>query len=48
MKLPERGDRVEEKVDPRELSGSRLLGIVRWESVRDSAGPIIGFDRSHQ
>lgn len=46
--LPERRDRIEEKVDPRELSGRGLLGIVGGESVRYRAGPVIGLDGGRQ
>lgn len=47
-RLLERGYGVEKEVDPRKLSGSRLLGVVGGESERNCAGPIIGIDWRRQ
>lgn len=37
----ERRDGIEEELDPLELSKSWLSGIVRWESKRNGASPIV-------
>jgi hypothetical protein len=37
----ERGYRVKEEINPRNFGGSRLSGIIRRESVRNSASSIV-------
>lgn len=39
----ERRDGVGEDVDPGDLSGSGNLGIIRRESVRNGASPVVYF-----
>lgn len=43
---PERGDGIEEKINPGKLSRGCLPGIIRGESIGNSACPVVGFDRS--
>lgn len=45
---PERRDGIEEKINPGNLSRGCLPGIIRGESVGNSACPVVGFDRSQE
>lgn len=37
----ERRDGVEEEIDPRDLSGGSLLGVIRRESIRNGARSVV-------
>ncbi|RWW49033.1 hypothetical protein BHE74_00044851 [Ensete ventricosum] len=42
---PKGGDGVQEEIDPLDLHGRGLAGIVRRKAVRDRADSVFGFDR---
>lgn len=46
--LPERGDGVEEEIDPLDLDGGGLAGVVGGEPVGDGTRPVRGLDRRLQ
>lgn len=42
---PKGGDGVQEEIDPLDLHGRGLAGIVRGKAVRDRTDSVFGFDR---
>jgi len=44
----ERGDGVEEEINPRDFGGSGLAGVIRGESVGNGACSVVGIDWCQQ